>query len=95
MITRLVCMTFYPEGVDDFLRTFYERKHLIASFKGCLGVQLLRDTDNANTFFTYSKWQTADDLENYRRSEFFAETWALAKKHFCAKPVAWSVADAD
>lgn len=84
-------MTFHTDGVPHFLKTFEDRKATIAAFSGCMGVQLLRDADNPNIFFTYSKWKSADDLENYRSSKFFVETWQLAKQHFSAKPKAWSV----
>lgn len=84
-------MTFKPESVDRFMGVFGERKQLIGNFEGCNGVELLRDINNPNIFFTYSKWDTPEHLENYRVSELFTTTWAMVKPHFADKPEAWSV----
>ena len=42
-------------------------------------------------FFTYSYWDSENDLNNYRKSELFNEVWTFTKKLFNAKPEAWSV----
>jgi heme-degrading monooxygenase HmoA len=42
-------------------------------------------------FFTYSYWETEQDLENYRNSELFDTVWSFTKKLFNDKPEAWSV----
>jgi heme-degrading monooxygenase HmoA len=84
-------MTFASERTASFTAAFNERKHLIAGFDGCQGVELLRDIDSPNIFFTYSKWDTKEHLEAYRQSELFNTTWALVKQWFADKPEAWSV----
>lgn len=91
MLTRIVKMTFAPEHVSDFLKVFEEKKKLIASFEGCSSVQLLRDMDSPNVFFTYSQWDKSESLEKYRSSGLFIETWDTVKNFFIAKPEAWSV----
>lgn len=84
-------MTFKPEHVEQFAAIFNARKNQITSFQGCHGVQLLRDINNPNTFFTYSTWINALALENYRQSKLFQTTWNEVKKYFGGKPEAWSV----
>jgi heme-degrading monooxygenase HmoA len=42
-------------------------------------------------FFTYSKWESEADLNHYRFSAFFKETWTKTKMLFAAQPNAWSV----
>lgn len=91
MLQRIVKMTFRPECVEDFERVFEERRELIGGFEGCAGVVLLRDIDNPNIYFTYSRWKDVASLENYRNSELFNGTWALVKPLFGGKPEAWSV----
>jgi len=91
MLIRIVKMTFNPENTDAFMRTFDSKKELIASSEGCTGVELLRDINNPNIFFTYSKWQNAAALQKYRQSELFNRTWEEVKKWFNDKPEAWSV----
>lgn len=91
MLIRIVKMTFAADKVNDFLAAFNARKQLIGTFKGCAGVELLQDTSDPHTFFTYSRWDHADSLENYRQSELFNTVWAIVKKWFIAKPEAWSV----
>ena len=84
-------MAFRPEKVGDFINAFEARKELIAGFEGCSGVDLLRDINQPNIFFTYSKWQEEASLEKYRQSELFQSTWAEVKQLFNDKPEAWSV----
>ena len=84
-------MTFAEDKVEHFVDTFNQRKHLIASFEGCSGVELLRDINDPRIFFTYSKWDSAASLEKYRQSELFNTVWDTVKKWFAGKPEAWSV----
>ncbi len=88
---RIVKMTFQPDRVDDFLGIFHEIQGTIAGFEGCERVSLLRSTEQAHVFFTYSVWRNVADLENYRNSDFFKETWSRTKLNFAEKAEAWSV----
>lgn len=91
MITRIVCMTFDPERTGEFLAVFEANKNFIAGFEGCLQLELQRDTAEPNVFFTISRWRSEEDLENYRRSDLFRNTWAQTRILFSAKPRAWSM----
>ncbi len=91
MLIRIVKMTFTEGNVNDFISEFNARKHIIASFNGCSGVELLCDISNPNILFTYSRWQDEDSLEVYRQSELFKEVWVKVKKWFADKPEAWSL----
>ena len=91
MIVRIVQMTFKNEHVSAFLELFDERKAIIRSHKGCSHLELWRDNKRDNVFFTYSIWETESDLDNYRFSEFFKDTWGKTKALFSEKPQAWSV----
>lgn len=88
---RIVKMTFQPEKVDEFLFNFNESKTLIRAFEGVQHLELLRDKNNFNIFFTYSIWQSENHLENYRNSDLFKGVWAKTKPLFSSKPEAWSV----
>lgn len=84
-------MSFAEENVETFLENFDNNKEKIRAVDGCEFLQLLRDKDNTNQFFTYSFWNDQEDLENYRQSELFKGVWAKTKILFSAKPEAWSV----
>lgn len=91
MLTRIVKLTFKPGYADDFVKVFNETRGRIAAFEGCKGVELLREIDQPGVFFTYSHWANTHSLDNYRNSELFKTTWAIVKKHFAARPEAWSL----
>ena len=91
MITRLVKMTFRQEEVPTFEKIFSDNKNFIAAFEGCLEVELKRDVNSPNIFFTISKWKSENDLENYRNSELFKSVWAKTKILFEEKAEAWTV----
>jgi len=91
VIVRIVKMTFKPELLPAFLEIFNLSAEKIRAFPGCMRLELLSDADNPAVLFTYSYWQDAQDLEAYRHSELFNETWAVTKVLFNAKPEAWSL----
>ena len=84
-------MSFAKENVDAFLKNFNENKEKIRAVEGCEFLQLLKDKDNTNIFFSYSFWNRQEDLDNYRKSELFKSVWAKTKVLFNDKPEAWSV----
>ncbi|WP_412984666.1 putative quinol monooxygenase [Pontimicrobium sp. IMCC45349] len=91
MFVRIVKMSFAEENIDAFLENFHKNKNDIRNFDGCRFLELYRDKNNPNIFFTYSYWEKESDLENYRHSELFKNVWAKTKPLFNDKPQAWSV----
>ncbi|MEX1189458.1 MAG: antibiotic biosynthesis monooxygenase family protein [Bacteroidia bacterium] len=72
-------MKFLPGKREDFLEVFESSKAAIASFEGCLHLELLNDKSDSNRFFTYSHWESEKHLEDYRNSELFKNTWSKTK----------------
>ncbi len=91
MFVRIVKMSFKPSNIEVFLANFEENKEQIRNFDGCEFLELYRDKHNTNVFFTYSFWNSENDLETYRHSNLFKNVWAKTKPLFNAKPEAWSV----
>ena len=91
MFVRIVKMSFAEENINAFLANFETNKHQIRNFEGCLFLELYRDKQHTNIFFTYSHWETELDLERYRHSELFKAVWSNTKPLFNDKPQAWSV----
>jgi len=91
MLIRIVKLSFEEKNIDTFLENFNINKKNIRNFKGCRLLQLLRDKNNPNIFFSYSYWDSEKDLENYRDSDLFKSVWAKTKILFNNKPEAWSV----
>jgi len=91
MLVRIVKMGFDPDKIETFLQNFEKRKTKIRGFQGCMLLELYRDKNNTNQFFTYSYWKDEAALENYRNSPLFKEVWAETKIYFNQKPEAWSV----
>ena len=91
MLVRIVKMSFHEEKIPAFLENFELMKTQIRNAPGNRFLELYQDKNNKTIFFTYSYWETEDDLENYRKSELFNEVWSFTKKLFNDKPEAWSV----
>ena len=91
MFVRIVKMSFQPEKIEEFLANFNTKKEFIRNSPGCQLLELYRDKSNSDIFFTYSYWDTEQDLENYRNSDLFKGVWAQTKVLFNDKPLAWSV----
>ncbi len=95
MLVRIVKLSFHPDKIPAFLENFELVKNQIRNFTGNRLLELYQDKTNASIFFTYSYWDSEDDLENYRKSELFTEVWDFTKKLFNDKPEAWSVDKVD
>ncbi|MFI0491505.1 putative quinol monooxygenase [Flavobacterium sp.] len=91
MFVRIVKMSFHEENIPAFLENFEIVKDKIRNAPGNRLLELYQDKNNKCIFFTYSYWETEEDLENYRKSELFTEVWDFTKKLFNDKPEAWSV----
>lgn len=84
-------MSFQKDKVTAFLDNFHEVKEHIRNFPGNRFLELYRDKQDPSIFFTYSYWDSEEDLENYRKSELFEGVWTYTKQFFNDKPQAWSV----
>jgi len=91
MFVRIVKMSFHEENIPAFLANFDLMKEKIRGAEGNRFLELYQDKNEKGIFFTYSYWETEQDLENYRQSELFYDVWAFTKKLFNGKPEAWSV----
>ena len=91
MFIRIVKMSFHEENIPAFLENFEIMKDKIRNAEGNRYLELYQDKNNPCIFFTYSFWETEDDLENYRKSALFDGVWTFTKKLFNDKPEAWSV----
>ena len=91
MIVRIVCMSFQDDKIETVKEFLDEVRTEIIRVPGCEHLDILQDLDRKNVFFSYSHWQSEQDLENYRKSDFFKKTWARAKVWFIEKPRAWSL----
>ena len=91
MLTRIVKMSFHEENIPKFLENFDLMQHQIRNADGNRYLKLYQDQNNKSVFFTYSHWETAQDLENYRQSDLFYGVWDFTKKLFNEKPEAWSL----
>lgn len=84
-------MEFREEGVSEFLQLFEARKSQIRGFDGCSHLELWQESGASNVYFTYSHWESEADLNHYRFSEFFKDTWTRTRALFAAPAQAWSV----
>ncbi len=91
MIKRIVKLTFEANNANHFLEIFQASKNKIVKSKGCHSVELLQSSLSPNIFFTFSIWDSEEDLNNYRHSELFQKTWKNVKVLFAEKPEAWTV----
>ena len=90
-ITRIVKMSFRADKATEFEIFFTEIQDRVAGQPGCNGVKLLKEVGETGVFFTYSTWDSVEDLNRYRQSEIFGMIWPKVKAWFAAKPEAWSV----
>ena len=91
MLTRVVKLHFKEEHLTQFFAHFEQVKWEVAQFPGCSGMQLLQDQTDPCLIFTYSIWNSEEDLNNYRNSSLFSSIWPIIKPWFDQKAEAWSL----
>ncbi len=84
-------MQFEAGKIEDFKKTFNNTYQQIRNFEGCRFLELYQDHDNPCFFYTISKWEEPQQLEVYRNSDLFKQTWAITKTYFAGPPVAYSL----
>tara|TARA_Y100000815_G_scaffold272730_1_gene302258 strand:- start:655 stop:930 length:276 start_codon:yes stop_codon:yes gene_type:complete len=84
-------MHFQESHIETFLNNFNKVKEKIRNFEGNQFLELYQDKQNPCIFFTYSYWETEENLETYRNSVLFKKVWEETKILFSDKPEAWSV----
>lgn len=90
-IKRIVKLTIEVDKRDLFISLYKERAIKIASFDGCISVNLLEDRYDKAVFFTISYWESEEKLNDYRNSDFFESTWKTVKPLFSQKASAWTL----
>ena len=90
-LIRIVRMEFRPDQVARFLQQFETVMQQIRGFPGCRDLYLLRDDEQAHVMFTYSVWDDANSLSQYRSSALFRETWKATRALFAAPAQAHSM----
>ena len=89
-LQRIVKLTFQEKHTEDFERYFTEIKDKVAGQPGCKGVKLLKEKKGSGVYFTYSTWESEEDLNRYRETPLFGSVWPTVKAWFSDKPEAWS-----
>jgi quinol monooxygenase YgiN len=90
MIIRIVKLTFRPEESETFKKYFVTVDDMIRNQPGCQLLQAWQARHQPNIFFTYSLWDSEEDLNNYRASEFFGIFWKTVKPWFGEKAETWT-----
>lgn len=90
MLHRIVRMVFQESEVEHFIRIFNKKKAFIEGFEGCVSVMLVEDLRSEHAMATISIWESEENLEAYRNSDLFLETWKEVKPLFAEKAKAWS-----
>ena len=90
-LNRLVKLHFKPGKAEDFKKIFEYGQHVVAGSEGCHGVQLLQDRDEPDIAFTYSLWDSEEDLNRYRHSKAFREYWPKIKSLLADKAEVWNL----
>jgi quinol monooxygenase YgiN len=92
MVTRIVKMSFDKSNAALFLEIFNEHREQIRAAEGCAYLELWQTEENDSMlFFTHSRWDSEEYLNNYRHSDVFKIVWPKTKALFNAPPQAWTV----
>lgn len=85
-------MELLPGKEGLFLDIFDEVKKQIRAQEGCEGLELLKSEEDGHlSIWTISLWKNEIDLDQYRASTLFKQTWSEVKPLFSGKARAWTL----
>jgi quinol monooxygenase YgiN len=90
MLVRIVQLHIKPENLGLFLSLYGGHHAGIGNFRGCRSLKLLQDVQNPNMVATLSEWESEEDLNHYRYSDFFKNLWSQVKPLFESQARAFS-----
>lgn len=70
-IVKINAVTVPRDRFDDFAERFANRPGRISSAEGFEGFQLLRPTDDRETFLVVTQWRSEEDFQAWVRSPDF------------------------
>ncbi|HNT80764.1 MAG TPA: antibiotic biosynthesis monooxygenase [Bacteroidia bacterium] len=88
---RIVKLEIKLDRLQAFQQHLAEVKDRIASFPGCTHLEIYQHLQDKNILFTYSHWNSENDLNAYLQSELFISIWSNVKPMFLKPAQAWSV----
>lgn len=88
MIIRKVDLEIDPRKIEEFEKIFTSRNPALNKVQGCHRVELIKHPEIEFGYSTLSMWDSEDDLNSYRNSVYFCETWKMLKPLFTTKAVA-------
>jgi len=96
MIKRIVKLTVKNASAkSEFEKIYQVRNPFKNGVKGCTSVKVMQDVNHKDVFYTVSLWDSNDDLEAYRQSDYFAETWPMVKAQLSKRAEAFSMTELD
>ena len=96
MIKRVVRLTVKDAAAKEAFQEIYRSRNPYKNgVKGCQDVKVMKDVNEDNVYYTVSLWDRNEDLEAYRQSDYFAETWPMVKAQLSKRAEAFSMTETD
>lgn len=94
MIQRIVKLTLSKQTDLEAFRVIYDARNPMKNkVKGCRSVKIMKEINDENVYYTVSMWDSDADLEAYRSSAYFKETWPMVKAHLAVRAEAFTLKD--
>lgn len=94
MIKRIVKLTLKDsDAIQVFEKIYKERNPSKNKIQGCRSVEVMKDVNEDLVYYTVSQWDANEDLEAYRASAYFSETWPMVKAQLSQRAEAFSMTE--
>ena len=96
MIKRIVRLTVKDAAAKEAFQEIYRSRNPYKNgVPGCREVKVMQDVNDDDVYYTVSIWDSNDDLEAYRNSDYFAKTWPMVKAQLSKRAEAFSMAETE
>ncbi len=90
-MVRVVLLKFHSDQVKDALDKLNSIAPKVRAQRGCKFLEISQGFHDKSEIITYSYWESQNDLNVYRQSDFFRAFWKDIRVNFQEPARAWSV----
>ncbi len=84
-------MTLKEAHVDSFKKRIPIISIEVRRVSGCMHNDIFRDKNKDNVFYSYTIWNSEEDIEKYLNSQYYKEIWNDLWDYFKIEPQAWKI----
>ena len=91
MIIRVVKIPIKDASINSFIKRIPIISNEVRRVSGCIHNDIFRDKMKENIFYSYTIWNSDEDIEKYLGSQYYKDIWGDLWDYFEGTPKSWKI----